>query len=81
MPPLPYFAPDEIEAASVVLLSGKVNYWPGEEGRYCEREYAAYVGTKYALALAKHGGASYKGLTVGSIGDIGVFSFWLTKNF
>jgi len=48
----PYFAPDEIEAASAVLASGKVNYWTGEEGRHFEREYAAYVGTKYAIALA-----------------------------
>ena len=52
LPPWPYFAPDEIEAASAVLLSGKINYWTGEEGRCFEREYAAYVGTKYALALA-----------------------------
>lgn len=51
-PGWPYFAPDEIEAASAVLASGRVNYWTGEEGRYFEREYAAYVGTKYAIALA-----------------------------
>src|SRR5271165_3080463 len=51
-PNWPYFAPDEVEAASAVLRSGKVNYWTGEEGRHFEREYAAYVGTKYALALA-----------------------------
>jgi len=52
LPGWPYFAPDEIEAASAVLASGKVNYWTGEEGRHFEREYAAYVGTKYAIALA-----------------------------
>ena len=52
LPPWPYFAPDEIEAATAVLASGKVNYWTGEEGRHFEREYADYVGTKYAVALA-----------------------------
>ena len=52
LPPWPYFAPDEIEAARAVLASGKVNYWTGEEGREFEREYAAHVGTEYAIALA-----------------------------
>ena len=52
MPPWPSFAPDEIEVVSAVLASGKVNYWTGEEGRHFEREYAEYVGTKYAIALA-----------------------------
>ena len=52
MPPWPSFALDEIAAASAVLASGKVNYWTGEEGRHFEREYAEYVGTKYAIALA-----------------------------
>jgi dTDP-4-amino-4,6-dideoxygalactose transaminase len=52
MPGWPSFAPDEIEAASAVLASGKVNYWTGDEGRQFEREYAVHVGTKYAIALA-----------------------------
>jgi dTDP-4-amino-4,6-dideoxygalactose transaminase len=52
LPQWPSFAPDEIEAASAVLASGKVNYWTGEEGRSFEREYAASVGTNYAIALA-----------------------------
>ncbi|HEY4901038.1 MAG TPA: DegT/DnrJ/EryC1/StrS family aminotransferase, partial [Terriglobales bacterium] len=52
LPPWPYFAPDEIEAAGAVLASGKVNYWTGEEGRHFESEYAAYVGTGYAIATA-----------------------------
>jgi len=52
LPEWPSFASDEIEAASAVLASGKVNYWTGEEGRSFEREYAASVGTNYAIALA-----------------------------
>ncbi|MGH8671302.1 MAG: DegT/DnrJ/EryC1/StrS family aminotransferase, partial [Burkholderiales bacterium] len=35
-----------------VLRSGKVNYWTGEEGRRFEQEFAALVGTRYAVALA-----------------------------
>jgi dTDP-4-amino-4,6-dideoxygalactose transaminase len=48
----PFFGADEIEAAAAVLASGKVNYWTGEAGRQFEREYAAFVGTKFAIALA-----------------------------
>lgn len=50
--PWPYFAPDEIEAATRVLQSGKVNYWTGDEGRQFEREFAASAGCRYAIALA-----------------------------
>jgi len=50
--PWPHFEADEIEAAAKVLRSGKVNYWTGEEGRLFEKEFAAYVGCKYAVALA-----------------------------
>ncbi|TBR10382.1 MAG: DegT/DnrJ/EryC1/StrS aminotransferase family protein [Rugosibacter sp.] len=49
--PWPYYAPDEIEAVTSVLASGKVNYWTGEEGRRFEQEYATHVGVRYALAL------------------------------
>ncbi|HVY69050.1 MAG TPA: DegT/DnrJ/EryC1/StrS aminotransferase family protein [Verrucomicrobiae bacterium] len=52
LPAWPHFAPDEIEAAAATLRSGKVNYWTGEEGREFEREYAAYTGSRHAIALA-----------------------------
>ena len=48
----PRFEQDEIDAATCVLRSGKVNYWTGSEGRSFEREFAAYIGSKYAIALA-----------------------------
>jgi hypothetical protein len=35
----------------LTLKSGKVNYWTGQEGRLFEQEYAAYVGTHYAVAM------------------------------
>ena len=34
------------------LRSGKVNYWTGEEGRRFEEEFAAFTGSKHAIALA-----------------------------
>jgi hypothetical protein len=52
LPPWPCLTEDEIEAAAAVLRSGKLNYWTGEEGRAFEREYAAYVGTRHAVAVA-----------------------------
>jgi dTDP-4-amino-4,6-dideoxygalactose transaminase len=50
--PWPYFSHEEIEAATRVLESGKVNYWTGEEGRRFEEEFAAYTGCKHAVGLA-----------------------------
>lgn len=50
-PTWPFFAKDEIAAVTNVLQSGKVNYWTGEEGRLFEKEFAASIGTKYAVAV------------------------------
>jgi len=50
--PWPHFAQDEVDAASDVLRSGKVNYWTGEHGRSFEREFAEFVGAKYGVAVA-----------------------------
>lgn len=48
----PFFGEDEMDAVAAVLRSGKVNYWTGTEGREFEKEFAAYCGTRYAVALA-----------------------------
>lgn len=50
--PWPSYPPDEIEAATAVLRSGKVNYWTGGEGRAFESEYAAAIGRRHAIAVA-----------------------------
>ena len=47
----PIFAKDEIAAVKRVLQSGKVNYWTGNEGRLFEKEFAASIGVKYAVAV------------------------------
>lgn len=48
----PVFEPDEIEAASRVLASGKVNYWTGKECQAFEQEFADHLGRRYAISLA-----------------------------
>jgi dTDP-4-amino-4,6-dideoxygalactose transaminase len=50
--PWPLFTEDEIETVANVLRSGKVNYWTGSQGHLFENEYAAFLGTKYAIAVA-----------------------------
>lgn len=50
--PWPHFAADEIEAAAAVLRSGRVNYWTGGQSQEFEREFARYIGVRYAVALA-----------------------------
>ena len=50
--PWPSFTQEEADAVSRVLLSNKVNYWTGQEGREFEREFAAFAGTDYAIAVA-----------------------------
>jgi dTDP-4-amino-4,6-dideoxygalactose transaminase len=50
-PPWPSFTDEEADAVRRVLLSNKVNYWTGDEGRQFEREFAAWVGVPHAIAL------------------------------
>jgi hypothetical protein len=50
-PAWPVFAADEIDAATAVLTSGKVNYWTGEHGKAFEREFAAWHRVKHSIAL------------------------------
>lgn len=50
--PWPYYEQDEIEAATAVLLSGKVNYWTGEIGKRFEQEYALSVDKRFGIALS-----------------------------
>jgi len=68
-PPWPHYDEDEIAAVSAVLRSGKVNYWTGDEARQFEREYAAYTGTRYAIALSNGTVALELALYAFGIGD------------
>jgi len=52
LPPWPSFSEQEAEIVKNVLLSNKVNYWTGQEGRLFEDEFAEHFESKYAIALA-----------------------------
>lgn len=49
--PWPSFTQEEADAVSRVVLSNKVNYWTGTEGREFEKEFASWAGSEYAIAL------------------------------
>ncbi|MDN5843867.1 MAG: DegT/DnrJ/EryC1/StrS aminotransferase family protein [Alcaligenaceae bacterium] len=51
-PPWPSFTVEEADAVRDVILSNRVNYWTGQEGREFEKEFAAWAGTAHAIALA-----------------------------
>ncbi len=50
--PWPSFTTQEADAVRQVVLSNKVNYWTGTECRAFEKEFAAWCGTRYAVALS-----------------------------
>lgn len=50
--PWPSYTEEEIDAVAAVLRSNRVNYWTGDECRHFEREFAAFAGSKHAIALA-----------------------------
>ncbi|MBW8295557.1 DegT/DnrJ/EryC1/StrS aminotransferase family protein [Sphingopyxis sp.] len=50
--PWPSFTQEEAEAVKSLLLSNKVNYWTGQEGRRFEQEFAEWAGSAHAIALA-----------------------------
>lgn len=50
--PWPSFTEEEAEAVKKVLLSNRVNYWTGNEGRGFEKDFATFASSEYAIALA-----------------------------
>tara|TARA_B100000579_G_C22843862_1_gene863211 strand:+ start:1973 stop:3145 length:1173 start_codon:yes stop_codon:yes gene_type:complete len=52
LPKWPQFTSKEVDIASSILKSGKVNYWTGNEGKSFEKEYADYCQTKFSIALS-----------------------------
>ena len=50
--PWPSFTAEEAEVVREVVLSNKVNYWTGTECREFEKEFAAWCGTRHAVALS-----------------------------
>ncbi|MCH7312333.1 DegT/DnrJ/EryC1/StrS aminotransferase family protein [Acinetobacter sp. ANC 4805] len=75
--PWPSFTEKEADAVKNILLSNKVNYWTGQECREFEKEFAAFSGTQYAVALANGTVAldvALKALQIGSGDDVIVTS-------
>lgn len=52
LPSWPSFTQEEANKVASVLLSNKVNYWTGEEGRLFEKEFAQFADSSFAIALA-----------------------------
>lgn len=50
--PWPSFTEEEAQAVRKVLLSNRVNYWTGSEGREFEREFAQIAECGHAIAVA-----------------------------
>jgi dTDP-4-amino-4,6-dideoxygalactose transaminase len=69
--PWPSFSEAEADAIKQTLLSNRVNYWTGQECIEFEKEFAAWCGTRHAIALANGTLAldlALKGLDIG-LGD------------
>lgn len=64
--PWPAYSEEEADTVRRILLSNKVNYWTGTEGREFEKEFAAYIGTEYAVAVAN--GSVALGISLRSLG-------------
>ena len=52
LPGWPEYSPEEVDAVSEMLRSGQVNYWTGNQIRSFESEFAKYIGTEHAIAVA-----------------------------
>jgi dTDP-4-amino-4,6-dideoxygalactose transaminase len=50
--PWPSFTQEEADKVCAVLLSNKVNYWTGQEGREFEKEFAQFTDCQFAVAVA-----------------------------
>ena len=76
-PSWPSFTDEEACAVQKVLLSNKVNYWTGQEGRKFETEFAAYSESEYAIAVANGTVAldlAFKGVDLPEGGEVIVTS-------
>ena len=51
-PKWPVFDKSEIDLASNILESGKVNYWTGNHGKNFEKEFSEHFDVKYSIAMA-----------------------------
>lgn len=64
----PHFDENAIQAVEAVLRSGKVNYWTGPKGMEFEEKFAAWQGSKYAIAVSTGTSALHTALAALGIG-------------
>lgn len=64
--PWPSFTQEEANRISEILLSNKVNYWTGQEGREFEKEFAQFSDSEYAIAVSN--GTTALDLALNAIG-------------
>ena len=50
--PWPHIDVDQIDAATRVLASGKLNTWTGDETSAFETDFAEWCGSRHAIAMA-----------------------------
>lgn len=50
--PWPSFTQEEADTVQQILLSNRVNYWTGQEGRKFESEFSDFSDCNYAIAVA-----------------------------
>ena len=48
----PSYDKEEADTVRDVLLSNKVNYWSGDNGRKFEKEFAEWVNTEYSVTVS-----------------------------
>ncbi len=69
----PSFTEEEADKVKDVLLSSKVNYWTGKEGREFEREFSVFSDCEHAIAVANGTVAldlALKALRIGNGDDV-----------
>ena len=48
----PVFSKKEINITSIILKSGKVNYWTGKYNIEFEKNFSSYIGNKYSITVS-----------------------------
>ncbi len=64
----PQFDEKAIQGVVEVLRSGKVNYWTGRKGMEFEKQFAAWQGSRYAVAVSSGTAALHVALSALGIG-------------
>jgi dTDP-4-amino-4,6-dideoxygalactose transaminase len=62
----PAYSDEEVRAVADILSSNRVNYWTGDRTRAFERDFAAWTGTRFGVALTN--GTVALDLALGALG-------------